>query len=58
MDKSLKVYVADFVTTTDGTGIVHTAVMYGQDDFALGTNVGLPKFHSRQTGHFISGTEF
>ena len=40
-----KVYPADFVTTTDGTGIVHTAVMYGQDDFELGTKVGLPKYH-------------
>ena len=23
---------ADWVTTTDGTGVVHTAVMYGEDD--------------------------
>ena len=42
---AFKVYAADFVTTTDGTGIVHTAVMYGQDDFELGTKVGLPKHH-------------
>ncbi len=35
-----------FVTTTDGTGVVHTAVMYGADDFDLGTAVGLPKFHT------------
>jgi isoleucyl-tRNA synthetase len=59
IDKAYKVYVADFVTTTDGTGIVHTAVMYGQDDFALGTDVGLPKFHTvDETGHFVSGTDF
>lgn len=45
LDKAFKVYTADFVTTTDGTGIVHTAVMYGQDDFELGTKVGLPKYH-------------
>ena len=44
-EKSYKVYLADFVTTNEGTGIVHTAVMYGQDDFALGTKVGLPKYH-------------
>ncbi len=44
--KAFRVYGADFVTTTDGTGIVHTAVMYGQDDFALGTKVGLPKMHT------------
>ncbi|HVZ76225.1 MAG TPA: class I tRNA ligase family protein [Candidatus Paceibacterota bacterium] len=36
------VLAADFVTTTDGTGIVHTAVMYGEDDFALGQKEGLP----------------
>ncbi|MBX4200166.1 class I tRNA ligase family protein [Candidatus Parcubacteria bacterium] len=44
-DKMFKVYSANFVTTEDGTGIVHTAVMYGQDDFVLGTEVGLPKEH-------------
>ncbi len=33
---------ADFVTTTDGTGVVHTAVMYGEDDFTLGKKEGLP----------------
>ncbi len=37
---------ADFVTTSDGTGVVHTAVMYGEDDFALGKKVGLPKIHT------------
>ncbi len=45
-DKSHRVYAADFVTTTDGTGVVHTAVMYGEDDFNLGTTVGLPKYHT------------
>ncbi len=33
---------ADFVTTTEGTGIVHTAVMYGEDDFKLGEREKLP----------------
>jgi isoleucyl-tRNA synthetase len=40
------VYPADFVTTTDGTGVVHTAVMYGEDDYRLGKEVGLPEFHT------------
>jgi isoleucyl-tRNA synthetase len=44
-DKAYKVYAADFVSTEDGTGIVHTAVMYGADDFELGTRLGLPKHH-------------
>ena len=33
---AFKVYAADFVTTEDGTGVVHTAVMYGEDDYNLG----------------------
>ncbi len=43
--QAFKVYAADFVNTADGTGIVHIAPMYGQDDFTLGTKVGLPKYH-------------
>ncbi|OGZ16141.1 MAG: hypothetical protein A3G11_00490 [Candidatus Lloydbacteria bacterium RIFCSPLOWO2_12_FULL_51_9] len=43
-EKSYKVYDGSgFVTTEEGTGIVHTAVMYGEDDFALGVREGLPK---------------
>jgi len=45
-DTSYKVYGADFVTEEDGTGVVHTAVMYGADDFELGNKVGLPKIHT------------
>lgn len=37
---------ADFVTTEDGTGVVHTAVMYGEDDFRLGQQLDLPKRHT------------
>jgi isoleucyl-tRNA synthetase len=32
---------ADFVTTEDGTGVVHTAVAFGEDDFRLGEAFGL-----------------
>jgi isoleucyl-tRNA synthetase len=57
MKNAHQVYAADFVTTEDGTGIVHTAVMYGQDDFELGNRVGLPKFHLvNEEGKFIPGT--
>jgi len=45
-DTSYKVYGADFVSTIEGTGVVHTAVMYGEDDYNLGTKVGLPKIHT------------
>ncbi|HLE47921.1 MAG TPA: class I tRNA ligase family protein, partial [Candidatus Thermoplasmatota archaeon] len=37
---------ADFVTTDDGTGIVHTAKMYGEDDFQLGEALGIPALHT------------
>lgn len=58
-DKSFKVYTADFVNTEDGTGIVHTAVMYGQDDFVLGTKIGLPKHHLvSPDGTFMKGTDW
>jgi isoleucyl-tRNA synthetase len=58
-DKAFQVYAADFVTTEDGTGIVHTAVMYGQEDFELGNKVGLPKVHLvNPEGQFIAGTDF
>lgn len=59
LGKAFKVYSADFVTTEDGTGIVHTAVMYGQDDFALGNKIGLPKHHLVSLeGKFIKGAGF
>jgi len=41
-DKAFKVYPADFVSTEEGTGIVHTAVVYGEEDYELGQKVGLP----------------
>ena len=33
---------ADFVSTEEGTGIVHTAVLYGEDDYMLGLANDLP----------------
>lgn len=55
-ERSYKVYEAAFVTTEDGTGIVHTAVMYGEDDFRLGSSVGLPKYHTVDAeGKFVAG---
>ena len=32
---------ADFVTAADGTGLVHTAIAFGEDDFQLGRAFGL-----------------
>ncbi|TAL51236.1 isoleucine--tRNA ligase [Patescibacteria group bacterium] len=54
-----RVHPASFVTTADGTGIVHTAVMYGADDFDLGQEVGLPKHHLvKLDGTFVEGMDF
>ncbi len=59
LKNAYKIYSADFVTTEDGTGVVHTAVMYGQEDFELGTKVGLPKVHLvKEDGTFVQGTGF
>ncbi len=57
---SYKVYDADFVSTEEGTGVVHTAVMYGEDDYDLGTKLGLPKFHTvDEQGKFVGvGKDF
>ena len=57
--KAFQVYAADFVNTESGTGIVHTAVMYGTEDFDLGVSVGLPKVHLvAPDATFIEGTGF
>lgn len=37
-----KIYAADFVTTTDGVGIVHIAPAFGEDDMNLGKKNNLP----------------
>src|SRR3989344_5180991 len=44
-EKAHYVAAGDFGSLEDGTGIVHTAVMYGADDFELGLKLGLPKKH-------------
>jgi isoleucyl-tRNA synthetase len=53
--KAYYVATADFVTTEDGTGVVHTAVMYGEDDYLLGQRLGLPAHHTVDAqGRFTS----
>lgn len=37
-----KVFVADFVTTNEGTGVVHIAPSFGEDDMELGKKENLP----------------
>ena len=40
-----KIYGADFVTTTDGTGVVHIAPAFGEDDLSLAKKNNLPIIH-------------
>jgi len=52
--KAYYVVSADFVSTEDGTGVVHIAPMYGEDDYELGKEVGLPEIHTvTDKGFFI-----
>ncbi len=39
---AFRVVAADFVSTEDGTGVVHVAPGFGEDDYLLGQREGLP----------------
>lgn len=41
-DGAFRVLSADFVSTEDGTGVVHIAPGFGEDDYMLGGKEGLP----------------
>ena len=41
-DKAFQVILGDFVTTEDGTGIVHTAPTFGADDAKVAADAGVP----------------
>lgn len=54
--RPFKIIVGDFVTTEDGTGIVHTAPAFGADDFKAGqkNNLGILTLVDRE-GKFVDG---
>src|SRR4051812_23218209 len=54
--KPFRVLLDNFVTTEDGTGIVHTAPAFGADDFRVGKkyNIGILTLVDRQ-GKFVDG---
>ncbi len=53
--KAHKIYTADFVTTVDGTGIVHNAAMYGEEDYALAKAKDLPRVDMLDhKGHYVT----
>lgn len=48
-----KVWAADYVSSEDGTGIVHLAPTYGEEDFALSREKSFPAVHViDQNGYF------
>jgi isoleucyl-tRNA synthetase len=54
--RPFRVIVGDFVTTEDGTGIVHTAPAFGADDYRVGKkyNIGILTMVDKQ-GKFVDG---
>lgn len=51
--KAFYVVEADFVTTEDGSGIVHMAPAYGEDDYQTSKKYGLPTLHPvNKSGEF------
>lgn len=53
IEKAWKVIATDFVTTEDGTGIVHIASGYGEDDMEASLKEGIPVVrHVDMSGHF------
>ncbi|MFL5774485.1 MAG: isoleucine--tRNA ligase, partial [Flavisolibacter sp.] len=54
--RPFQVLLGDFVTTEDGTGIVHTAPAFGADDYRIGQkyNIGILTLVDKQ-GKFVDG---
>ena len=51
-----QVWAADYVTTESGTGIVHLAPAYGEEDFLLAQEKGIPIIHVLdEYGKYIEG---
>ncbi len=57
-DKAWHVVAADFVSLDDGTGIVHIAPAYGEDDYKVGNELGLPVINLvDEAGNFVEAVE-
>ena len=48
-DKAFRVLAGDFVTTEDGTGIVHSSPTFGSDDFRVSRQYGVPPMTVRDS---------
>jgi len=49
-EQAWRILVDDYVTTTDGTGIVHQAPAFGEDDQRVSTAAGIPTILSLDEG--------
>lgn len=57
-ENAFRVVAADFVTTESGTGVVHIAPAFGDDDYQLGKREGIPLVqHVGMDGRFIEEVE-
>lgn len=53
-DKAFQIVAGDFVTTEDGTGVVHTSPTFGADDFRVAKQHGIPPITVRdETGNEV-----
>ena len=57
-DKIHAIYAADFVSHESGTGIVHIAPAYGEDDFELGKANGIAPFHVIDDNGYYTDTNY
>lgn len=54
-----KIWAADYVTTDSGTGIVHLAPAYGEEDFELAKANNIPIVHVLDdNGKYLPGTDW
>ena len=55
-ENAYKLWGADYVSLESGTGIVHSAPAYGEEDFNFGKKYGIPVFHVLdEYGKYIDG---
>ncbi|MDD4358836.1 MAG: isoleucine--tRNA ligase, partial [Candidatus Pacebacteria bacterium] len=53
IENAFKIVHGDFVGVDDGTGLVHIATMYGEEDFKIGKEYSLPFIHTvDESGRF------
>ncbi len=57
-DKIHTIYAADFVSHESGTGIVHIAPAYGEDDFELGKSNDIAPFHVIDDNGYYTDTNY